>query len=121
MSLPTEMLREDILEGVAVYLVCFLLFFFFKLVRFVLFQTAVGSRRKREGVNRPVSVCWVTRAEKVSVGLAAEGLRCPSAVFQTYMRHLEITGGFGKGKTHELGVAEVHYGLCLGRLGAERC
>ena len=120
MSLPTEMLREDILEGVAVYLVCFLLFFF-KLVRFVLFQTAVGSRRKREGVNRPVSVCWVTRAEKVSVGLAAEGLRCPSAVFQTYMRHLEITGGFGKGKTHELGVAEVHYGLCLGRLGAERC
>ena len=28
MSLPTEMLREDILEGVAVYLVCFLLLFF---------------------------------------------------------------------------------------------
>ena len=90
--------------------------FFFKLVRFVLFQTAVGSRRKREGVNRPVSVCWVTRAEKVSVGLAAEGLRCPSAVFQTYMRHLEITGGFGKGKTHELGVAGSSLWPLLGQV-----
>lgn len=96
MSLPTEMLREDILEGVAVYLVCFLLFLF-KLVRFVLVQTAVGSWRKREGVNWPVSVCWVTRAKKVSVGLAAEGLSVPKCSVSDLYEASGNHGRFWKG------------------------
>ena len=56
---------EDILEEVAVYLVCFFCSFF-KPVRFVLVQTAVGSQRKHAGMNRPVSVGWVTRAKKMN-------------------------------------------------------
>lgn len=47
---------------------------------------------------------WVARTEKVKLGLAIEGLQCPCVVFQVYMRHLEITEGYRKGKTCEPGV-----------------
>lgn len=52
----------------------------------------------------PVAAYRVTRGEKVNVGLAERGLRCPCVAFHVYLRHLEIMGGFGKGKTHELDV-----------------
>ena len=52
----------------------------------------------------PVVAYWVTWSEKVNVGHAEQGLRCPCVAFHVYLRRLEIMGGFGKGKTHELDV-----------------
>lgn len=64
MSLPTEMLRGH--PGGSSSISSLFFCSFFKPVGFVLVQTAVGSQRKHAGMNRPVSVCWVTRAKKMN-------------------------------------------------------
>lgn len=86
MSLPTGVLRGHPGGGsiLTTVLVCFC--FVFSLVRRIsLAQTSFGSPRKGAGRSQTLTTDWVTRGEKVNLGLAVESPSVPMCGFSSFI------------------------------------